>query len=328
MNFLSSLSGMSNMCGMGGMQNMSGMGGLQNLLGMGGGVSLNLNIGLNLGNMDCASISSAVGDSYGMGCQNNPMANLFGNGMSSMGCGMTPGFGGSCNQAGSLFGGLMQQYQQQQQMMQMMMMMLMMMMMQRQNGFGGGMGGMGCGNGMNGISGGGYGGGYGSPINMGTGNYGNYGSAGTTGATSGSGATPGGGGGAAAVGWAQKYLGRDSYSLKGDMPYFQAAGGRNNNCADFVSSCLQNAGMLDKHEINVKQMEKTLQQKGWVQVPREQARPGDVWMNNSRGHVELVEKNVNGKISLIGSNNGGDSIQEITRDNYSGNNGGVFYRHP
>lgn len=131
-----------------------------------------------------------------------------------------------------------------------------------------------------------------------------------------------------AVALAQKFLGRDSQSIKGELPNFTAAGGRNNNCADFVSSVLETTGRMQGHHINVKEMEKSIQEQGYVQVGRDQAQPGDIWISDNAGHTELVESNNNGNISLIGSNNGGDNIQEITRDTYSGNAGGRFYHLP
>ncbi len=109
---------------------------------------------------DVTSFSSGLTDAYGGGF-NNPFSALGGGGLSSMGFGNVPGFGGALNPTGSMFGGLMQQMQSQQQMMMMMMMMLMMMMQQKQNGFGGqqanaAQGGMpGIGGGAPGIGGGG-----------------------------------------------------------------------------------------------------------------------------------------------------------------------------
>ena len=306
MNMLGNLPGMNmlgNMPGMNMLGNLPGMNMLGNMPGMSG---MNLNLGINL-NFDSTNFSQGLGDQY------SGIGNSFGGmGMGNMGFGSVPGFGGSCNQMGSMYGGMMQGLQQQQQMMMMMMMMMMQMMQQQQMQMMQGM--------MNGM-----GGGFGSPVNMGSGATG--GASGATGGTP----TPNGGA-STAVGWAQKFVGQDSASIKGKLPSFTAAGGRNNNCADFVSSCLENAGMLKGHEINVKHMEQSLKKQGWVQVSREQAQPGDVCMNASRGHVELVEKSAaqnGGKVGLIGSNNGGDSIQEITRDNYTGNQAGaVFYHKP
>ena len=124
------------------------------------------------------------------------------------------------------------------------------------------------------------------------------------------GGSGGSGSGQAAVDLARKFNGKDSISLKGKMPHFTAAGGTNNNCADFVSSALESQGLIKGHHINVKSMEQELKKQGYVQVPASQAKPGDVWISNSRGHTELVA--TKGATRLIGSNNNGDSRQEIT----------------
>ncbi len=134
------------------------------------GVGLNINIGLNLTGQsaqirqpfDTFSASPEMRDG---GYPQNFLSALtpgfgnFANGLNAFpglgnGMGMVPGFGGTADPAGSMFGGLMQQMQSQQQMMQMMMMMLMMMMQQKQNGFGGAQGGFPGMNGAPGIGGG------------------------------------------------------------------------------------------------------------------------------------------------------------------------------
>ncbi|MCA9778130.1 MAG: hypothetical protein KC800_15480 [Candidatus Eremiobacteraeota bacterium] len=128
--------------------------------------------------------------------------------------------------------------------------------------------------------------------------------------STGSGGSGGSGSGQAAVDMARKFAGKDSSSIKGKMPHFTAAGGVNNNCADFVSSALESQGLIKGHHINVKAMEQELKKQGYVQVPASQAKPGDVWMSHSRSHTELVA--TKGATKLIGSNNNGDSRQEIT----------------
>jgi hypothetical protein len=127
--------------------------------------------------------------------------------------------------------------------------------------------------------------------------------------------------GNAAVALAEKYLGRDSIGLKGDLPKFTAAGGVTNDCADFVSSVLEDTGRLKGHEINVGHLESSLKQQGYKQVPREQAQPGDVWISDTAGHTELVAA-AGGKC-LIGSN--GSERQHVSEDTYSGMHGGRFY---
>ena len=140
--------------------------------------------------------------------------------------------------------------------------------------------------------------------------------------------TPSDGSGNDAAALAEKFLGRDSYTLKGELPNFTAAGGRDNNCADFVSSVLESTGRLKGHHINVKEMEKALREQGYVAVPLDKARAGDVWMNDSRGHVELVGGSKDGKLQLIGSNNskpGDSNTQQVSRDN-SESSGVVYHK--
>lgn len=125
--------------------------------------------------------------------------------------------------------------------------------------------------------------------------------------------------GNAAVDLGRKFIGQNSIDIKGKLPKFTAAGGQTNNCADFVSSLLENAGTLKGHFVNVKGMEQALKQQGWRQIPAAQAKPGDVWMNHSRGHVELVTEA--GGRKTIGSNNdrpGHQVISERAKDPGSG----------
>ncbi len=132
----------------------------------------------------------------------------------------------------------------------------------------------------------------------------------------------GGGKGQAAVDYARKFSGKDSISIKGKMKHFTAAGGITNNCADFVSSALESQGLVKGHHINVKAFEQSLKKQGYRQVPAKQAKPGDVWISASRGHTELVA--TKGATRLIGSNNNGDSRQEITEHRTSA--AGVIYQ--
>ena len=134
----------------------------------------------------------------------------------------------------------------------------------------------------------------------------------------------GSGSGQAAVDLARKFAGKDSSSIKGKMPHFTAAGGITNNCADFVSSALESQGLIKGHHINVKAMEQELKKQGYVQVPASQAKPGDVWMSHSRSHTELVA--TKGATKLIGSNNNGDSRQEITEHSNQPNSGIIYQK--
>lgn len=138
-----------------------------------------------------------------------------------------------------------------------------------------------------------------------------------------SGATlPGGASGSAAVDVAKKYLGRNSINVRGLLPHFTAAGGQTNNCADFVSSCLETTGRLKGHYVEVNALEGALKRQGWRQIPASQARAGDVWINPSRGHVQLVAST--GARKTIGSNNDRPGHQVISvRDNDPGS--AVYY---
>jgi len=131
------------------------------------------------------------------------------------------------------------------------------------------------------------------------------------------------GSGQAAVDLARKFKGQESWRIKGKMPNFTAAGGQTNNCADFVSSALESTGRLKGHQINVKRMEQALIKQGYVQVPASQARPGDVWMNHSRGHTELVS--AKGGTRTIGSNNDRPGHQVIT-ERAKSTTSGVYYQ--
>lgn len=128
-----------------------------------------------------------------------------------------------------------------------------------------------------------------------------------------------------AVDLARQYEGHNSIDIKGRMPHFTAAGGQTNNCADFVSSALEATGRVRGHHINVREFERSLQAQGYVQVPASQARPGDVWINHSRGHTELVS--TRGATHTIGSNNDRPGHQVISeRPKAPGS--GVIYQLP
>jgi len=136
----------------------------------------------------------------------------------------------------------------------------------------------------------------------------------------------GSGSGAAAVNLGRQFLGRNAIDIKGQMPHFTAAGGQTNNCADFVSSCLESQGLIKGHHINVKEMEQSLLKQGYKRIPASQAQAGDVWMNSSRGHTELVQGVQNGKLKLIGSNNDRPGHQVISEATKSLNDGVVYSR--
>lgn len=135
---------------------------------------------------------------------------------------------------------------------------------------------------------------------------------------------PEGEGNQAAVDYARQFLGRDSYTLKGVMDHFTAAGGKTNNCADFVSSALESTGGLKGHYVGVKALEQALIKQGYHRVSGADAQPGDVWMNTSRGHTELVGSQ--GARTLIGSNNIRPGFQRISEKPNDPNSGVYYHR--
>lgn len=278
-------------------------------------MSLNINMNFGGGQRGGCGCGNAMGGMGGLFGGGSPMDSLFG-GMNGMG-GM---FGGGMNGMGA--GNPMMQ------MMQMMQMLMGMMMGMGgaggQSGFpmspGGGFGGDPFGGGM---GGGAMGGGGGSPLGgflggggMPGGNYGGGGNYGSGGVAPGSPFTGNPSeGGAAALNSARSFLGQRSRDIRGQMPNFRAAGGLTNNCADFVSSALQNGGMLGGHEVSVKKLEQRLIREGWRQIPQSQARAGDVIFNQSRGHVQLAQ----GNGMQIGSNNVRQGLQYITEGRMGAN---------
>lgn len=112
---------------------------------------------------------------------------------------------------------------------------------------------------------------------------------------------------------ARRFEGMESQDVKGLLDNFQAAGGRTNNCADFVSSVLESSGRGIEQTASVGELRQQLLDKGWQAIPSDQARPGDVWMtvSNQVGsrHTELIT--TPGATHAIGSNNVAEGQQEI-----------------
>ena len=87
----------------------------------------------------------------------------------------------------------------------------------------------------------------------------------------------------------------------------------------YNKAVLEKNGLLSKgeHTDSVRQLDKTLRGKGWTPVSMAHAKPGDVviMQRNGVSHTEIVAKNENGKITLVGSNNrNADGSQRITYD--------------
>lgn len=114
--------------------------------------------------------------------------------------------------------------------------------------------------------------------------------------------------GQAAVDEARKFLGSESQDLKGQLPNFDAAGGKTNNCADFVSANLMNQGLLQGKQVNVDRLQEQLKSEGWSSVDAADAKPGDVAFYKSKRHVELVSEA--GGTKSIGSNNQDPNTRE------------------
>ncbi len=130
----------------------------------------------------------------------------------------------------------------------------------------------------------------------------------------------GNGSGANAVKIAERFLNRNASELKrsGELPMNPNVPS-NLCCANFVSAVLQQNGQLSKseHTDAVRVLDTTLRRKGWTPVSMANAKPGDVVIMQRGGvsHTEIVAKNENGKITLIGSNNrNADGSQRITYD--------------
>ena len=119
---------------------------------------------------------------------------------------------------------------------------------------------------------------------------------------------------------AESFLGRNASELKrsGDLPMNPNVP-NNVCCANFVSAVLQKNGLLSKseHTDAVRVLNTTLRKKGWTEVSMANAKPGDVVIMQRGGvsHTEIVAKNENGKITLVGSNNrNADGSQRVTYD--------------
>ncbi len=133
--------------------------------------------------------------------------------------------------------------------------------------------------------------------------------------------------GQASVDLARRFEGQLSQNVKGKLEHFGAAGGRTNNCADFVSSVLQASDRGIERTPLVNELRQQLQDKGWSEISPEDAKPGDVWMtrSNTHGnrHTELVtQADGQGGFRTIGSNNISDNQQRIFERDKTG---GVIY---
>lgn len=81
--------------------------------------------------------------------------------------------------------------------------------------------------------------------------------------------------------------------------------GYNDNCANFVTSSLKTAGLIAKNILGVGKLYNYCKDgtEGYRFTTLEDAKAGDIWINESKGHTELVVGYNKGNVILIGSNN-------------------------
>jgi hypothetical protein len=138
-----------------------------------------------------------------------------------------------------------------------------------------------------------------------------------------SGGTRTGGNNAAAI--AEQFIGRNAGELKhSDELPMQSWVPNNVNCANFVSACLQKAGVIDGRQASasVSQLANNLKSDGWQTVSLANAKPGDVVLmqRNGQSHVVLFAGFEGGQPKFIGSNNvNADGSQRISWGGASGN---------
>ena len=130
------------------------------------------------------------------------------------------------------------------------------------------------------------------------------------------------GNGSDAVALGERFQGQNSIDCRGRLPHFTAAGGQTNNCADFVSSCLESTGQLNGHHVGVSNLEQSMLQQGYHQVPAAMAKPGDVYMTAKRSHTELVA--APGATRLLGSNNDMPGHQVVSEKAHNPEEG-IYY---
>ncbi|MHB2018096.1 MAG: amidase domain-containing protein [Candidatus Xenobia bacterium] len=125
-----------------------------------------------------------------------------------------------------------------------------------------------------------------------------------------------------AVQIANQYLGQGSGSFT--FANYTHAGGTGNDCADFVSACVADAGTFKKQagDANVSTFQNDLRSQGWTATSAPQ--PGDVAIVNGSQHAELVS-GPNGQ--CIGSN-GGAVNQTVSHDTPSQWGSVVYWQPP
>ncbi|WP_407354209.1 LysM peptidoglycan-binding domain-containing protein [Luteimonas sp. R10] len=123
---------------------------------------------------------------------------------------------------------------------------------------------------------------------------------------------------------AEQFLGRNAGELKhSDELPMQSWVPNNVNCANFVSACLQKAGLIDASQASasVDVLASNLKGAGWQTVSLQNARPGDVVLmqRDGQSHVVLFAGFENGQPKFIGSNNvNADGSQRVSWGGASG----------
>ncbi|WP_149195927.1 C40 family peptidase [Luteimonas suaedae] len=123
---------------------------------------------------------------------------------------------------------------------------------------------------------------------------------------------------------AEQFLGRNAGELKhSDELPMQSWVPNNVNCANFVSACLQKAGLINAGQASasVDVLAGNLKGAGWQTVSLQNARPGDVVLmqRDGQSHVVLFAGFENGQPKFIGSNNvNADGSQRVSWGGASG----------
>lgn len=149
---------------------------------------------------------------------------------------------------------------------------------------------------------------------------------------------------------AEGFFGKDAADLEnsGALPEMTPGVDPKHCCANFVSACLERAGLID-HSLHSNVVYKridgqpppladNLRKAGWQKVDFTNAKPGDVVIitgkdenGASESHTELVESNDNGRLKLIGSNNtNSDLTQKVGHDttDYRASHWGAYVLTP
>ena len=131
------------------------------------------------------------------------------------------------------------------------------------------------------------------------------------------------------VDYERSYMNDTTYDIE-DLPKLDKYHNENpkdNNCANFQSSISDTVGTFDKGEYDssigcspdsgCKTFGIDLGEQGYERVnDASEVKVGDIMVkvkSNGKGHTEMItEANEDGTVSMIGSNNNGDNIQEIT----------------